>query len=221
MAILITKKNKARHQALLKKIYRFRHEYFVEGQGWEDLRKSDLQEKDQFDDEPDVCHVVEENEAGIAFYSRLLPTTCPTILGTVYPELLEGRPAPRDQLTWEWTRGATRKPTGAQSGAADPLSRRFYISAFEAFLHLGISRISVQTHPIFMTRMLQAGHNVTPLCLPTTYKDEPIVAFIFEITDETLPRLRRRINMYEQVLEYSGAELEIDTLRASKNEKRR
>ncbi|MGO7163528.1 hypothetical protein ACCS78_30340 [Rhizobium johnstonii] len=70
------------HGQAMEKIWRFRHEQFVERLGWEALRRNDGLEIDQFDHDR-------------ALHTRLLPTTEPHLSSDVYPQIMKGQAWPR------------------------------------------------------------------------------------------------------------------------------
>lgn len=59
--------------------------------GWEDLRRPDGRERDRFDDAHAVHMICAEGEEVVG-YQRLLPTTRPYLLSTLYPQLCDGPP---------------------------------------------------------------------------------------------------------------------------------
>ncbi len=201
MAILIGPKNAKRHERLLNAVYKFRHQFFVDGLGWEDLRKPDGLEKDQFDDLDDVYHVVEEVDGQIMFYCRMMPTSGPTLLADVYPQLMKGAAPPCSPNIWEWTRGAQVTSTSAESKASSLYQRRFYIAALEAFEFLAVRKVSVQLHPLLTTKLIQIGYDVMPLALPSDFDGTQIVPLLLKINDQTLSKARARFEIHDLVLE--------------------
>ena len=94
--------NDAGDQEILKKCFKFRHKIFVEEKKWEDLRRSDGLEIDQFDTN-DAIHIVFLDNDNVVAYSRLLPTTKPHLLSNVYPEMVDGKINYRRKDIYEWT----------------------------------------------------------------------------------------------------------------------
>lgn len=84
---------------------RYRHRVFAESPGWA-LERPDGQGLDQFD-RADTLYIngYAEN-GGIVASARLLPTTSPYLLNTVYPELLGDLQAPNSPEVWELSRFA-------------------------------------------------------------------------------------------------------------------
>ena len=200
MAMLITKQNLHRHGETLEKVFRFRHRFFVDHKKWTALTKADEREIDEFDT-PAAVHIVGLDQSGdVSTYTRLLPTTGPHLLSDVYPELLQGSPAPTGPDIWEWTRAAIN-PFKRDSGkGASLIKGEFYAAVIETCLYLGIRGLLVEAHPGLVTSAIEVGFHTRPLALPTEYRGEPVVPFFCEITERTLPRTREVFGLSSPVL---------------------
>lgn len=83
----------------------YRHRVFVERLGWQ-LQTEPGIEFDDFD-RPDTVYVIARGDHGhVVGCARLLPTTQPYLLSHVFPELLDGQPAPCSPQVWELSRFA-------------------------------------------------------------------------------------------------------------------
>ncbi|MDP2228610.1 MAG: acyl-homoserine-lactone synthase [Moraxellaceae bacterium] len=92
-------------EGVFARVSSYRHHVFVEKLGWE-LDCHDGLELDQFD-RPDTVYVVaQDNEERIQGCARLLPTTQSYLLSEVFPQLLNGAPAPNSPDIWELSRFA-------------------------------------------------------------------------------------------------------------------
>jgi N-acyl-L-homoserine lactone synthetase len=90
----------------LKLMYAFRYDVFVTRLGWS-LPLRDGVERDQYDG-PNARYVVQsEGSDCVTACARLLPTVQSYMLPELFPQLLGGRPAPRDASIWELSRFAT------------------------------------------------------------------------------------------------------------------
>lgn len=204
MAILITKQNLSRHGGTLENVYRFRHRFFVHHKKWAALARADQREVDEFDT-PDAVHIVGlDDNSDVATYTRLLPTTGPHLLSHVYPELLQGNPEPTGAAIWEWTRAAINPFKRDSSKGASQIKGEFYAAVVEACLHLGIRALLVEAHPGLITSAIEVGFHTCPLALPTEYCGEPVVPFLCEVTERTLPRTREVFGLTSPVLRADG-----------------
>jgi len=99
---------------LYARIAGYRHRVFIERLGWQ-LASRDNREQDQFDRQDTVYVVAQDDTDSILGCARLLPTTDAYLLGTVFPELLNGALPPCDPRVWELSRFACAEP-GRRSG---------------------------------------------------------------------------------------------------------
>lgn len=91
---------------LAQEIYQFRYKVFVEHAGWPLDCKPPL-ERDQFDTEAAVHLVCRAANGRIAGLLRLLPTTEPYMIESLWADLLGPYPCPRAPHIWEVTRLGT------------------------------------------------------------------------------------------------------------------
>jgi len=86
-------------------MYKLRGSVFKERLGWE-VKTINGREVDDFDDLNPIFLLSRNNQRHIEGCLRLLPTTSPYMLEKVFPELLRGEAAPKDEDIWEWSRFA-------------------------------------------------------------------------------------------------------------------
>ena len=197
--VLITDTNAQHYSALIEKCYRFRHCFFVDGLKWEALRRADQRDVDQFD-VAGVVHVVGVDQGEVFSYSRLLPTTRPHLLDTVYPQMLEGNLEPVGELIWEWTRCAVDPKRREGRKAADPATTGMTLGVIEACVTLGIEALHVQTHPMLLTRLMELGFKCKPLALPSQLDGQDVVPFLAHVSEATLKTARAVLGMNCAVL---------------------
>ena len=148
----------------MEKIWRFRHEQFVERLGWEALRRSDGLEIDQFDHDR-ALHLALFFEDTVVGYTRLLPTTEPHLLSDVYPQIMNGQTWPRSPQIFEWTRCAVAEGEILINGI--PASHVLMTGVMEFCLVAGIISVIVETHPKLVQLLVSTGWEVTQLGLPS------------------------------------------------------
>lgn len=197
--ILITDRNHHLHLELIEKCYRFRHDFFVNVMKWEALRRPDKRDIDRFD-MPGIAHVVGVDMGEVFSYSRLLPTTRPHLLDTIYPHMLEGNPEPVGDTIFEWTRCAVDPKRREGRKAADPATTGMTLGVIESCLTLGIEALHVQTHPILLTRLMELGFKCKPLALPSEIDGVPVVPFLAHVSALTLETARRLLDVKTSVL---------------------
>lgn len=176
------------YKAELIEAYKLRHQIFVEEKGWEEIRKDDGIEKDQFDF-ADAVHMLLYEHGQLIGYQRMLPTTGPYLLSEVYPQLCESE-LPNDPAIWEWTRFAVEKE---HRGGGRKLSRagNLLLSAIvEWGLERGVHSIVIEMNPLWLLRLVQLYFKVTPLGIAKSIGNEEVLAVTASFDQRTLTRLR-------------------------------
>ncbi|MFF9551089.1 acyl-homoserine-lactone synthase [Methylobacterium fujisawaense] len=166
------------------RIYKFRHDFFVEHLRWEACRKPDGLERDQFDG-PDCLHVVGEEREEIVSYARLLPTIRPHLQSDLYPEILQGAEAPTGPRIYEWTRHAVAL-TKREARGSSAFARAAFGAVAIAAEALDLQGLLVQTHPMLVDRLMDMGWDVVPLALPSQYEGAILLPIFARLTDQTL-----------------------------------
>jgi acyl-homoserine lactone synthase len=197
--ILVTDINAGQYKWLIEQSYKFRHRFFVDSLKWEALRRPDGRDVDQFD-VPGIAHIIGFDQSGVFSYSRLLPTTRPHLLNTIYPQMLEGNAEPVGDTIWEWTRCAVDPNRREGRKAADPATTGMTMGVIEACLALGIQALHVQTHPMLLTRLMELGFKCKPLALPSRHEGQDVVPFLAHVSVATLQKARAVLAVTEPVL---------------------
>ena len=175
-------------QGLMTAIARYRHKVFVEKLGWK-LQCENAQEYDQFDRD-DTVYVVAKNDVGaIAGTARLLPTTRPYLLGEVFPQLLNGLPAPNSSDVWELSRFAAMDFDVSVSSALDQFCSPVFVDLLRAAQACAVAHGAkrlISVSPLGVERLLrQAGFQAHRLAPPVIVDGHPI--FACSINCEFLP----------------------------------
>jgi N-acyl-L-homoserine lactone synthetase len=138
---------------------RYRHRVFVQHLGWSLPGASGHTEWDCYD-RPDTVYVLALSAAGsLCGCARLLPTTRPYLLAEVFPQLLDGRPAPHDKNTWELSRfAAVDLDTAPLRGhtLGSPQALELLLAAMREAAHRGASAL-ISVSPTAIQRILRNG----------------------------------------------------------------
>jgi acyl-homoserine lactone synthase len=179
----------------LEQAFKLRHQVFVEERHWEELRRPDAREIDQFDG-PGAVHHLAMHHDSVVGYQRFVSTLGPHLLGDVHPHLC-ARPYPKGPHVWEWTRYCVAPSARGKQTAGDAASD-LMAAALEWALPLGITEFVLEFNPIWINRFLDLGYAVRPLGLPQMMGGEPVVAVHMKATAATLKTTRasRRISGY-------------------------
>ena len=172
------------HQALMDRVFRFRHAIFVEEKGWESLRKTDHRERDQFDDEHAV-HQICLRDGEIVGYQRLLPTTRPHLLTEVLSGLCRKAP-PRGPKVFEWTRFCVVRGHRELRPRPDGPFLELAQGVVEWGLARDIDTVSVVIDWRLMVIAMQLRFFVQPLGFPERVGGDEVVALRMSFDRETL-----------------------------------
>ena len=181
-------------QPLYDELAAYRYRVFVERLGWE-LPTEPGYEQDQFD-HPETVHIVARHDEDdhIIGCGRLLPSTGRYLLESVFPELLNGLPVPRDAGTWELSRFAAMdvEPVeGAEVGRREYLAERVLLEALRYCVRRGVTTLlAVTTLPV--ERLMQrAGVDLHRIGPPIVSGGQPICAFVIRVNEQSLGALAR------------------------------
>lgn len=176
-----------------------RKRVFVDRLGWQLPSAGSWLEIDEFDNDYTVyliaCDGAEDRHLASV---RLLPTTRPHMLSTIFAHLPEGGPIVADDV-WESSR-FTIAPRGLRGTEVMRLSQYLAVAHVEfallnkirAFVMIG------ETHRV--ATVVAMGWRVRPLCLPTDCGGDRVVAMEVSIDDDTLAKMRRRFRIDGPVL---------------------
>lgn len=203
MLTVVDRGNIDRHRDLLDRAFRFRHNIFVDEKGWDDLRKADGIERDQFDDEHAVHHILLRDDE-IVGYQRLLPTTRPHLLTSVLSDLCRTKP-PRGPRIAEWTRFCVA-PSHRESR---PRSNGVFLELAQGVVEWGMSAnvdtVTVAIDWRLMVIAMQLRFFVRPLGFPKRLGRDEIVALRMSFNRETLATIHEARGSNEPVLRSSPA----------------
>lgn len=198
MIEIIEGRDLGRFEEVLDQAFRLRHRVFVDEMGWEDLRKPDGREIDQFDDDS-ALHMVLRRDGEVIGYQRMLPTTGPHLLSDVMPELCEVE-RPIGHHVWEWTRYCVSKPHRERGRALSPVANALLSGIVEWGFGAGVDRIVIEMDPIWLLRLVQLNFLVTPLGIPRQIGNGHVVAVVAKFDARTLDMLRQMRGDHSPVL---------------------
>jgi acyl-homoserine lactone synthase len=186
----------------LDQAFRLRHNVFVENMGWDDLRREDGREIDQFDDEHAV-HMLYVQEGRVLGYQRMLSTLRPHLLSHVLPHLCEVE-RPRGPNIWEWTRYCVDPAHRERGRHLSPIASALLTGIVEWGLGTGVDTILIQMNPLWLLRLVQLHFRVQPLGFPQTMGRDEVIAVAATFDQRTLSRLHETSGRFGSVLSDSN-----------------
>lgn len=186
MLLIIDHSNRTREHHVLRSMFEARKRVFIDLLKWDLPALAGRYEVDQFDDE-DAIYLVVSSEAGDHLASaRLLLTTRPALLDTLFPSLVAGD-VPQGPDVLEITRFCLSPGIGARQrrGARDAL----LVGLAKFALANGIgSYTGVAELPWF--RQIQSfGWNCRALGEPILHQGHALAALRIDIDDTTIAKL--------------------------------
>jgi N-acyl-L-homoserine lactone synthetase len=203
MVAVVTANNRALYREQLTQMHRDRKRVFVDKFKWDVSVVDGEYEIDQFDT-PQAVYLMELDPQTRCHLSsvRLLPTTQPHLLDTLFPELCDGD-VPSASHVWEITRYCTNPdvPRAITSPAGD----RVCIAMVEYALLHGITRYTYVTHMKLLSLLISQGWETEPLGLPCEIDGQMLGAMSLKITPATLQMFRDRYGYRKPMLEMQPA----------------
>lgn len=175
-----------RSSALLKAMFASRKSVFVDLLGWNVPVLDGRYEVDQFDDEHAVYLIVADDDGRHLGSARLLNSTRPHILGSLFPELCEA-PVPASPSIWEITRFCLDRDLSARErrDVRDALVTALVDHAINA----GIAHYTAIAEIRWMQQILAFGWDCWPLGIARDVDGETLAALEIVIDADTPGRL--------------------------------
>ncbi|MEE4454416.1 acyl-homoserine-lactone synthase [Novosphingobium resinovorum] len=175
-----------RRQDLLASMFADRKALFVDFFGWDVPVVDGLYEIDQFDTAGALYIIIADETGGHAASLRLLPTTAPHMLGTIFSQLCPlGAPVGDD--VWESTRLCLPRRHGAARRRA--LRNELISAMVDVALERGIARYIGVLPEGFRKEVLAMGWRAEPLGPAVRTAGGTVGAFLVHIDPETPKRL--------------------------------
>lgn len=182
MAQLLSTTIQTREDDVLKAMFAARKRVFIDLLKWDIPALDGKYEIDGFDNEH--CHylILTDRNGGHLASARLLPTTRPHILDTLFPELCEGG-APVGETIFEITRFCLERDLNA---AERRTARNQLVTALvEHALASGVERYTGVAELAWLQQILSFGWDCRPLGLPVRNTCGVIGGIDIRITAET------------------------------------
>ena len=105
MIDVVSRSELNRDPSTLEAVFRLRYRVFHERLGWQVSTHAEM-EHDDFDELDPLYLLAYDQDGGLVGTWRMLPTVGPCMLRDVFPQLLDGGPAPAHPDIWEGSRFA-------------------------------------------------------------------------------------------------------------------
>jgi acyl-homoserine lactone synthase len=198
MIDLVMPEARFRFAAALMEMHSDRKQVFVDRLGWSLPAPGSWLEVDQFDNEFAI-YLLARHEGRHQGSVRLLPSTGPTMLGSLFSGLCPGG-VPTGDDVWEISRLVT-SPRDASGASVLKLHRLLALALIEFAQLNGITRYTLVAEARRVPALLAVGWVVEPLGLPTVWEGEELQALQVRVEEDTLERVRARVRVWQPVLQ--------------------
>lgn len=174
--------------AVLRAMFEARKRVFIDLLRWDLPVLAGRFELDQFDNEAAMYIVLSDHNGAHRASARLLPTTKPHILDTMFPALCD-EAIPRGSTTMEITRFCLERCSTAEQRRE---ARNELVHALVAFaLAHGVERYSGVADLPWLRQILTFGWHCRPLGVPKVVDGKTLGAMVIEIDEDTPTLLER------------------------------
>jgi acyl-homoserine lactone synthase len=202
MAEIVTKHNSFLYVDAVRQMYRLRHKVFVEQMGWEEIRKPDQLERDQFDTEEAIYLLVLDDGDRVIASLRFLPTLRPHTLSEIFPQLCNVVGIPVGPRIYEVGRLCVDNdlPRTMRRDA----KARLMVGSMEFALMSGIEQLSFIGTMELLNLNLSIGWKPEPLGVPDKVAGATTGAFILTVGPRQLERVRQYFALQTRLVTYIG-----------------
>jgi acyl homoserine lactone synthase len=168
----------------------YRYQVFVQRLGWK-LETPVGHEQDQFDHDETVHIVARNDDEDIVGCGRLLPCSGPYLLESVFPQLLNGAPAPRNDKVWELSRFAAMDTdtTATPTSRRDYMAERVLLEALRFCAARGVETLIAVSSLPMERLMLRAGVDIHRMGLPHLIDGQPVLGFVINVNEQSISAL--------------------------------
>jgi acyl-homoserine lactone synthase len=182
----------------LMEMHHDRKQVFVDRFGWRLPAKGSWLEVDQFDNDYAVYLLARSAEGRHQGSVRLLPSSRPHMLDTLFSHLCPAG-VPGGDDVWEISRLVTN-PSDAQGTSVLKVHRLLALALVEFAAENGIRAYTLVAESSRVPALLSVGWPVMPLGLPTMVQGELLQALQIDLGPDTLERMRERLRIGHSVL---------------------
>jgi N-acyl-L-homoserine lactone synthetase len=182
----------------LMEMHHDRKQVFVDRFGWRLPAKGSWLEVDQFDDDYAVYLLARSSEGRHQGSVRLLPSSRPHMLDTLFAHLCPAG-VPRGDDIWEVSRLVTN-PKDASGTSLLKVHRLLALALVEFAVENGIRSYTLVAEAMRVPALLSVGWPVMPLGLPTRVNGEEVQALRIDLDAGTLQQMRERLRIGHPVL---------------------
>lgn len=201
---LVCRENRHHYAAELDQYFRVRHEIYVKERGWNVLDRPDGREIDQFDTDR-TRYLIALNDGKVVGGMRMVPTTAPTLLSDVFPQL-SLRGVVRRPDAYELSRFfVVRERRGEQTHPR--IEALVQCATMEYGVALGLRHFTIVCETWCVPILHDQGWRSKPLGLPIVMDGLSNIAVIVDVSHEAVAAIRERRAISGPILVARGLDL--------------
>jgi acyl-homoserine lactone synthase len=194
--------NAPRYARQLESYHRWRHLIYVEERGWNDLRRPDRLERDQFDTE-DAVHLLALQDGEVVGASRMIPMSKPTLLGSVFAHLVDKEPLPQDAKSIEWTRMFV-VPAHRLGRRPRSVAGALFCGVMEYCCTIGAERVGGTQETFWLPKWQEFGWTTRLYGPPQDIGGAMTLAAFMDVSEQALASVRAATGWNDSVLVWDG-----------------
>jgi acyl-homoserine lactone synthase len=200
---VICAENRHLYDDTLEEYFRLRHDIYVDERGWRDLARPDRREIDQFDTLQTIYLMAMERGRVVGSH-RLVPTTHPTLMGDLFPQLAQRSPI-RDPRVYELSRVFV-VPHRRGEQAEPRVESVIMAGTMEFALIEALKQFTIVMETWWLPRFFAMGWNPRPLGVPIEINGMSCIGVSVEVTESAWLETCRRRSVFDPVLVWKGLE---------------
>lgn len=195
---VVTTENASQYASELHSYFRWRHLVYVEERGWEDLRRADGLERDQFDTDAAV-HLIAMEGSEVVGGSRMIRMSQPTLLSEIFPHLVQRGRVPRDHDAVEWTRMFVT-PAYRMGHREMSVAGALFCAVMEYCVTIQATRVGGVMETFWLPRWQRFGWTTRALGLPEEIAGSMTLAAFIDVDQDALDAVRTATGWKASVL---------------------
>ncbi|RMB11729.1 N-acyl-L-homoserine lactone synthetase [Eilatimonas milleporae] len=197
----VHKLNRALYRPQMEKMFEKRHRVFVDHMGWEDLRRADGRDVDEFDGE-DAIYLMALDDIGREVQGglRLLPTDRPILLDKLFPSLSKEGKLPRGKGIFEISRFFVDAPIRT-TPRGTLIKGEILVGLLDYASSMGAKLLTMVCDMTFLPRLLALPLGVKPLGLPRQIGEEDVVAVSMPVERNAIHKVRELFAVKHPIIE--------------------
>jgi len=197
---VVHRDNRRLYDYLFDEYFRLRYEIYVKERGWKALERPDGRDIDQFDTDA-ATYLLALDANRLVGGLRVVPTTHPTLMSDVFPQLTLRGPIRRHDVC-ELTRIFVIKERRGEQ-AQPRVEHIILCAAMEYGVAHQLSQYTIVMEAWWI-RLQEQCWRITPLGLPVDIDGAPTVGVTADVNSETVTALRAKRGIEGPILVWRG-----------------